>query len=171
MKRYKTLRLLIGGLVLAPGLWLSLDPDAPLSQVLSALGITMMGSFALLVGRLDVLIATLVNSLERWIVHAIMAILNHSFSSRWSLGGKIVAPPGRLLRRFAEFVFTKKTMREVFEPTLVDFEMEYLEALQDGNVWKIRWVRIRGYWSFWSAVVAQAPLSLLKRLFELWRAA
>jgi hypothetical protein len=30
---------------------------------------------------------------------------------------------------------------------------------------------IRSYWSFWSAVLAQMPISVLKQIVELWRAA
>jgi hypothetical protein len=84
---------------------------------------------------------------------------------------RIESPPGYSLRRMAEVLFSKKTMTEVFEPTLLDLETEYQEALSQGRPGKARWITIRGYWSFWSAVAAQAPLSLLKRVFELWKAA
>jgi len=77
-------------------------------------------------------------------------------------------PPGWQLRKFAEFFFSPKTYQKVLEPTLRDLFDEYCEALKTGNPWKARWVRFRGYWSFWSAVIAQLPISLLKTVYTLW---
>jgi hypothetical protein len=44
-----------------------------------------------------------------------------------------------------------------------------LEALAQGRDRLALWVVFRGYWSFWSAVIALAPLSLLRRLIDLWK--
>lgn len=79
--------------------------------------------------------------------------------------------PGWTLHRIADFCFSKATVESVLGPTLRDLQLEHLEALSEGRMWKARWVRCRGYWSFWSAVVAQLPVSLVKRIYELWRAA
>jgi len=48
---------------------------------------------------------------------------------------------------------------------------EHIEALAHLQLAKARWVLIRGYWSVGVAVVAQAPVSLMKLVVELWRAA
>lgn len=78
-------------------------------------------------------------------------------------------PPGGKLRRFAEFCFSKKTFTVILEPALSDMQKEHFEALAAGRPWKARMVLVRGYWAFWSAVAAQLPISLLRRVYEIWR--
>lgn len=78
-------------------------------------------------------------------------------------------PPGFKLQIMASFLFSPKTYSEVLEPTLCDLQVEHSEALARRCFGKARWVTLRGYFSFWSAVFALAPVSLLKRLTELWK--
>jgi hypothetical protein len=85
-------------------------------------------------------------------------------------GSRIAAPPGVHLQAFADAVFSPKTRRLVLEPTLRDLYDEYCEALKEGRPWKARWARARGYMSFWSAVVAQLPVSLARKLLDIWKA-
>jgi hypothetical protein len=40
-----------------------------------------------------------------------------------------------------------------------------------GQKLKARWVLIRGYWSIGSAVLAQLPVSLIRLVVTLWKAA
>jgi hypothetical protein len=82
---------------------------------------------------------------------------------------RVQAPPGRKLQAFAEFFFSRKTNSEVFEPTLRDLLDEYCEALQEKRPWKARWVCVRGYWSFWSAALAQLPISVVKKVYQIWK--
>lgn len=79
-------------------------------------------------------------------------------------------PPGARLRIVSEFFFSRRTYKEVFEPTIRDLFDEYCEALTDNRPWKARWVQIRGYWSFWSAVFAQMPISAVKVVYKIWKA-
>lgn len=79
-------------------------------------------------------------------------------------------PPGWGLRRFAELCFSKKTFTQTLEPALSDMQKEHFEALATGRPWQARIVLARGYWSFWSAVVAQLPISLARRVYEVWKA-
>ncbi len=83
---------------------------------------------------------------------------------------KIHRSPGFKLLSAAEFLFSAKTYSEVLEPTLRDLRLEHIEALAAGRIGKARWVKLRGYFSFWSAIIALTPVSLLKRLTELWKA-
>jgi hypothetical protein len=83
---------------------------------------------------------------------------------------RLSRPPGWRLRRFAEFFFSKKTFTEILEPTLSDMQKEHFEALAADRPWKARMVLVRGHWSFWSAVVAQLPISLARRVYEVWKA-
>lgn len=85
-------------------------------------------------------------------------------------GSRITTPPGMHLRAFADAVFSPKTRCLVLEPTLRDLYDEYCEALQEGRPWKARWARARGYFSFWSAVIAQLPVSLARKLLDIWKA-
>ena len=78
--------------------------------------------------------------------------------------------PGFLLRSIGEFVFSAKTFRIVIEPILRDLFDEYCEALAAGRPFKARWVCIRGYYSFWSAFVAQLPISAVKMVYKIWKA-
>lgn len=83
----------------------------------------------------------------------------------------ISVPPGWKLLRFVNWIYSATTVSRVFRPPILDMQHEHIEALATGQLWKARWVLLRGYWSVCSAMVAQAPLSLLKQLIELWKAA
>lgn len=82
---------------------------------------------------------------------------------------KIHDPPGFRLLAFAGFIFTTKIYSEVLEPTIRDLQDEHIAALAQGRIGKARWVKLRGYFSFWSAVIALVPGSLLKRLMKIWK--
>ncbi len=81
---------------------------------------------------------------------------------REKLTKRILRPPGFKLQAFADLFFSPKTYGNVLEPVLRDLQAEHMEALAEGRPRKARWVHIRGTWSFWAAVVAQLPVSLLK---------
>lgn len=81
----------------------------------------------------------------------------------------VSSPPGSRLRHCCDLIFSKRTCSEVLIPTVRDLQDEYFEALHQGRRGKARWVVIRGYWSFWSAVVAQVPVSLTRLIVKLWK--
>ena len=76
----------------------------------------------------------------------------------------LVAPPGHGLLRLGDFAFSRRTYRLVLEPVIGDLRREHAAALAAGRVWKARWVRLRGTWAFWSAVVGLLPLSVVSWL-------
>jgi hypothetical protein len=82
----------------------------------------------------------------------------------------IKAVPGWRLRNVAELFFSARTYREVFEPTLRDLFDEYCEALAANRPWKALRIRLQGYWSFWSAILAQFPISTTKMVLKIWKA-
>jgi hypothetical protein len=82
---------------------------------------------------------------------------------------RIRRSPGHRLLVVAE-LFGDKTYAEVLEPTIRDLQDEHEEALVSGSIHRARLVQVRGYGAFWSAVLAQASLSLVKRLADLWKA-
>jgi RNA polymerase sigma-70 factor (ECF subfamily) len=64
----------------------------------------------------------------------------------------IATPPGSALYSLAEFICNKKTMEEIVIPLLGDMQFEHNEALSVGRKWKAMLVRVRGCWSFFSAI-------------------
>ena len=88
---------------------------------------------------------------------------------------RVYHSPGRKLLGFARFFFSPKTADRVFEPVLVDLEVEYAAALDEDRrlarkvIRKASWVQIRGYYSFWESFCLQGPLSIVKRLFQIWK--
>jgi DNA-directed RNA polymerase specialized sigma24 family protein len=89
------------------------------------------------------------------------------FLSRLS---KQPSPPGTHLHAFASAVFSKKSFQLVFEPTIRDMRDEYCEALCEDQLQRAAWIRIRGYWSFWSAVLVQLPIAVTKLVVTAWKA-
>jgi hypothetical protein len=83
---------------------------------------------------------------------------------------RLFRPPGYSLQNFAELCFSKKTFTQVLEPALSDMQKEHFEALAADRPWKARMVLARGYWSFWSAIAAQLPISFARRVYEVWKA-
>ncbi|HEX6750020.1 MAG TPA: hypothetical protein VF092_22190 [Longimicrobium sp.] len=88
---------------------------------------------------------------------------------RYRRTGQIHRPPGFRLLAIAEFLYSAKTYHEIFEPTVADLQEEYAHAWAEERPWKARWVRLRGYWSVFSAAgvhglasCAKTALSILK---------
>lgn len=82
---------------------------------------------------------------------------------------RIHRPPGWALRRWARDFYSRRTFERVIEPTLVDLEVEYQEALAEQRLGKARWKRAIHYYAFWSTVVALALTGTLKKLVDLWK--
>ena len=72
---------------------------------------------------------------------------------------KVRRPVGSSLRGVAEFVLSKKSYEQIYDPLLSDLRLEYCEALAANRRWKARWVRARGYGSFLTAGLAHAAAS------------
>ena len=59
---------------------------------------------------------------------------------------------GSILLGIAEFFFSKKRFREVFEPIVADMRDEEAQALSEGRHWKAKWVRWHGRYCFLKAM-------------------
>ena len=79
--------------------------------------------------------------------------------------------PGWKLLKLIERAYSKRTVTEVFLPTVRDMQHEHIEALSVGDKWNARLALVRGYWSIGAAAFAQLPVSLIKLVVTLWRAA
>ena len=82
---------------------------------------------------------------------------------------KIRRPVGSLLRGVAEFVCSKKSYEQIYDPLISDLRFEYCEALAANRRGKARWVRARGYGSFLAAVLAHVAVSGGHLVVRVWR--
>jgi hypothetical protein len=136
--------------------------DVPLQEIFSGLRLPLLNSLALL----SIVALRFRCALFDAIDHR---FLRSRFDPR-TLEDKIQRPPGLYLRALAECLFSSRIFSLVLEPTLRDLYDDYCEALKAGRLRKAGWVRIRGYWSFWSAVLAQLPVSAVKVVYKIWKA-
>ncbi len=60
--------------------------------------------------------------------------------------------------KIADFVFTQKTRKEVFEPIFADWQEEYFEALFKKEIGKARWVNVRYTYAFVAAMWMKSPI-------------
>jgi hypothetical protein len=79
---------------------------------------------------------------------------------------RIVLPPGARLRSLADFFCSSKTMERIVNPIISDLQKEYCQALVEDRTVKARWIRIRGYWSFWKVL----GYTIVKNLTAIWKA-
>jgi hypothetical protein len=129
----------------------------------------LSGSRLLVVVSLALMVVIMLLS-RRALLHAIACrFLGPSLDSK-NTEERIQKPPGSYLRALAECLFSSRVFALVLEPILWDLYVEYCEALNEGRLRKAEWVRIRGYWSFWSAVFAQLPISAVKVVYKIWKA-
>ena len=64
----------------------------------------------------------------------------------------VTGVPGNRLLGFSEFFFTRRAHIGLCVPVIHDMREEYFEALSQNRIWKARWVRARGTWSFFAAM-------------------
>lgn len=76
----------------------------------------------------------------------------------------VKSTPGWWLQRLAQCVSSPTTYSWVLEPTLSDLATEHARALADERPWRARRVRLRGYWTFWTAVAAHVFTAMGRRL-------
>jgi RNA polymerase sigma-70 factor (ECF subfamily) len=74
-------------------------------------------------------------------------------------------PPGATLYSIAEFMCSKRTMEEVVIPLLADMQFEHNEAFSAGRKLEATWVRVRGCWSFFTALGINRLVGMFVRLF------
>ena len=60
--------------------------------------------------------------------------------------------PGALLNSLADFFCSPKTRERVVEPIISDMQVEFSNAVAQNRKGGAVWIRIRGYWSLWTAL-------------------
>ena len=81
----------------------------------------------------------------------------------------VVRPPGIRLRRLAVLCFSRAANTVVFAPLLNELEDDYFAALLTHDAWRAQVRCLKGYGSFWLAVAALLPVSLMRLGYELWK--
>jgi hypothetical protein len=64
-----------------------------------------------------------------------------------------IFPPGWFLIELADSFLSRKTMERVVRAVVSDMQVEYFTALSEKRNLRAVCVRIRGYWSFWKALL------------------
>ncbi|MEO0882912.1 MAG: hypothetical protein AAFY34_09265 [Pseudomonadota bacterium] len=82
---------------------------------------------------------------------------------------KVERPPGSTALNWSRKIFPKKFVRDVLEPTVMDLQDEYLEALASSGKAHRRWVYLRGHLSFLLAVVVGLKVGVVKKFVDVWK--
>ena len=80
-----------------------------------------------------------------------------NFETRKSLR-HIKLLPSALWLKIVIFLYSSKTVREVFEPIVADWQEEYFEALFKKEIWKARWINVRYTYAFLAAMWQKSPI-------------
>lgn len=83
----------------------------------------------------------------------------------------IFKPPGSLIVLIAESICSNKSFKGIVMPAISDMREEYFEALSQNRIWKARWVRVRGTWSFLAAMGLDRVFSVVSLCVKVWRSA
>lgn len=73
------------------------------------------------------------------------------------------APGGRLLA-VVEYLYSPKTVEEVFEQIVADWRTEYFDALKEGKHGKAAWVKARYVFRFIMAMGLSRALSVIRSM-------
>lgn len=57
--------------------------------------------------------------------------------------------PGRHLSELAKSICSLDTFERILEPVLADMQLEHCESLKTGQIYRARWVHLKGCWDFW----------------------
>ncbi len=77
--------------------------------------------------------------------------------------GKILSdfPINSKLLYATNFLYSRKSQKEVFEPIVIDWQEEYFEALFKKEIWKARWINVRYTYAFLAAMLQKSPIGNL----------
>lgn len=84
---------------------------------------------------------------------------------------RVDRPPGSRMSAIAAWLYSKKTFSRVFADQINDLQIEYIEAIGKGRPWHARWIRVRYGFAFMESMVLKLPVSMAKRIFEIWKSA
>jgi len=130
-----------------------------LSLIADLLWITLF-SVAAGVAAFFMMVVAVVLSLPPAAIRFLIDVIEAIREARKSL--VITYSPGWTLTRWIDFLFSKKSVDQIFQPIIADMQLEYFDALSEDRMWKARWVAARGYGTFWYALVLHTLGSLAR---------
>ncbi len=77
--------------------------------------------------------------------------------------------PGAILFQILDFTVSKKTFETIYVPIIADMREEYFEAHSQNRIWKARWVRIRGTYSFFAAMGLDRVFASVSFFVKAWK--
>jgi hypothetical protein len=81
----------------------------------------------------------------------------------------IVYCPGNWMLSWSETFFSRKFFKKVCLSSINDMREEYFEALSQNRIWKARWVRIRGTYSFFAAIGLDRAFTFVSFFIKAWK--
>jgi hypothetical protein len=83
--------------------------------------------------------------------------------------GRIRQAPGAATLRLLAIVLSPRLDR-VYRQIVADMREEYIDALASKRTRRARWIVARGHLAMLAATIQLLPLSIVKRIVELWKA-
>jgi hypothetical protein len=77
--------------------------------------------------------------------------------------------PGHTMNQIAEFFLSRKKYEHLALPIIADMQEEYFEAVYQNRIWKARWVRIRGTYSFFAAMGLDRAFAFVSFFIKAWK--
>ena len=71
---------------------------------------------------------------------------------------RIVQPLNMKLFTLVNFFYSSKTVNEIFNPIIADWQLEYFEALFKNEIWKARCINVRYTYAFVIAMWQKSPI-------------
>ncbi|HKO94602.1 MAG TPA: hypothetical protein VJU61_25785 [Polyangiaceae bacterium] len=68
-----------------------------------------------------------------------------------------------------DFTFSRRTCQRFFHPIVAEMRDEINADLQEGRLWRARWVSVRGHGELALAVIAYCTCFFVKRLSTIWK--
>ncbi len=65
--------------------------------------------------------------------------------------------PGARLRRWADYLCSRRIMEQLIDPVIADLQHEYEEANASGRLLQGKMARLRGYLAFWKVLALHVP--------------
>jgi hypothetical protein len=83
---------------------------------------------------------------------------------------QVYLPPGAMALRLLAWFVSPRTIERVYGQTVADMREEHIEALAARRPRRARWISIRGHLSLLITSLELLPISLARRIYEIWKA-
>ncbi|MGC2235977.1 MAG: hypothetical protein WA584_07440 [Pyrinomonadaceae bacterium] len=84
----------------------------------------------------------------------IVSLLGYKYYRR----NQLAKPKGFFLLKISQIFFDNKEQKEIFVPTVGDWNEEIFEALSKKDIWRARWINVRYTYAFLAAMWQKSPI-------------